>query len=220
MVFPFFQKFKGHWAYLEFVDRGVDAYIEIDQVRFADSVIGRVSDSKLSFLLSNNVDADNLPEFIDDFVQKSIKRITAVELTTEEYSFLNYLYSEGLIQLEEQNPLLESLSHAKLVDAQTPPERYVLAMGKGSPYKGNAYVRGSPHSLGESVTSRNLSALGGKPGDRLDLANQLVSSGNPLFQGSWPTESGFNSLDGESCQPLMILVPWGKSQVTLNYWIG
>ena len=92
-------------------------------------------------------------------------------------------------------------------------------MGEGSPYQGNAYVRGS-HSLGESVTSRNLSALGGKPGDRLDLANQLVSSGNPLVsrvmanriwlqffgRGIVPTPDDFG--------------PMGQSQVTLNYWIG
>ena len=136
MVFLSVQKFKGHWAYLEFVDRGVDAYIEIDQVRFADSVIGRVSDSKLSFLLSNNVDAGNLPEFIDDFVQKSIMRISAGELTTDEYSFLNYLYSEGLIQLEEQNPILESLSHAKLVDAKTPLSDMFWQWGKGLLIKG------------------------------------------------------------------------------------
>ena len=224
------QKFKGHWAYLEFVDRGVDAYIEIDQVRFADSVIGRVSDSKLSFLLSNNVDADNLPEFIDDFVQKSIMRISAGELTTDEYSFLNYLYSEGLIQLEEQNPILESLSHAKVVDAKTPPERYVLAMGKGSPYQGNVYVRGSPHSLGESVTSRNLSALGGKPGDRLDLANQLVSSGNPLVsrvmanriwlqffgRGIVPTPDDFGPMGQEPSHPE--LLDWLATNFRENNW--
>ena len=37
-----------------------------------------------------------------------------------------------------------------------------------------------PHSLGDPVKSRNLSALGGRAGDRLDLANQLVSKDNPL----------------------------------------
>ena len=25
------RKYKGHWAYLEFVDRGTDAYLEIDR---------------------------------------------------------------------------------------------------------------------------------------------------------------------------------------------
>ena len=28
------KKYKGHWAYLEIVDKGPDAFIEIDQVRF------------------------------------------------------------------------------------------------------------------------------------------------------------------------------------------
>ena len=30
------KKYKGHWAYLEIVDKGQDAFIEIDQVRFAN----------------------------------------------------------------------------------------------------------------------------------------------------------------------------------------
>ena len=175
------KKFKGHWAYLEFVDRGKEAYLEIDQIRFANSGIGKIPDSRFSFLLStNDLNGNNLPEFLDDFVQKSISRISADELTSDEYSFLNYLYSEGLVPLGNQKLIDEILSQAKTHDSKTPPERYVLAMGKGSSYPGNVYVRGNPHSLGDAVKSRNLSALGGRAGDRLELADQLVSKDNPL----------------------------------------
>ena len=96
MVYLSPKKFKGHWAYLEFVDRGKEAYLEIDQIRFANSGIGKIPDSRFSFLLStNDLNVNNLPEFLDDFVQKSISRISSDELTSDEYSFLNYLYSEG-----------------------------------------------------------------------------------------------------------------------------
>ena len=55
----------------------------------------------------------NLPEFLDDFVQKSISRISADDLTSDEYSFLNYLYSEGLVPLGNQKLIDEILSQAK-----------------------------------------------------------------------------------------------------------
>ena len=48
------KKYKGHWAYLEFVDKGQDAFIEIDQVRFADVGIGRTPNSELSFVLNES----------------------------------------------------------------------------------------------------------------------------------------------------------------------
>ena len=34
---------------LEFVDRGKEAYLEIDQIRFANSGIGKIPDSRFSF---------------------------------------------------------------------------------------------------------------------------------------------------------------------------
>ena len=52
-------------------------------------------------------------------------------------------------------------------------------MGQGSPFQGNVYVRGSPHKLGEPVVARNLTALGGQAGSRLDLADQLISDDKP-----------------------------------------
>ena len=72
------------------------------------------------------------------------------------------------------------MAQASEVESKTPRERYVLAMGKGSSYPGNVYVKGSPHSLGDSVKSRNLSALGGQTGDRLQLANQFGYEGQSI----------------------------------------
>ena len=225
------KKFKGHWAYLEFVDRGKEAYLEIDQIRFANSGIGKIPDSRFSFLLStNDLNGNNLPEFLDDFVQKSISRISSDELTSDEYSFLNYLYSEGLVPLGNQKLIDEILSQAKTHDSKTPPERYVLAMGKGSSYPGNVYVRGNPHSLGDPVKSRNLSALGGREGDRLELANQLVSKDNPLVarvmvnriwlqffgRGIVPTPDDFGPMGQEPSHPE--LLDWLATNFRENNW--
>ena len=225
------KKYKGHWAYLEFVDRGTDAYMEIDQVRFANSGTGKMPDSKFALLLGDDkLEGSKLPEFIDDFLGKSLNKINEGKFSGEEYDFLNYLYSEGLIPFENEQSLSELLSQAESIDSGTPHERYTLAMGQGSPFQGNVYVRGSPHKLGEPVVGRNLTALGGQSGSRLDLAEQLVSEDNPLVsrvmanriwmhffgRGIVPTPDDFGPMGQEPSHPE--LLDWLASDFQKNNW--
>lgn len=225
------KKYKGHWAYLEFVDRGTDAYLEIDQVRFAKTGIGKRPDSKFSLLLgTDQINQSNLPQYLDDFLKNSFKKIKAGEFSPEEYSFLNYLHDEGLIHLINQAVVDQVLDKAQVVDSGTPHERYVLAMGEGSVFQGNVYVRGSPHKLGDPVYGRNLTALGGESGSRLDLANQLTSSENPLVarvmanriwlqffgRGIVPTPDDFGPMGQEPSHPE--LLDWLANDFRENNW--
>jgi hypothetical protein len=225
------KKYKGHWAYLEFVDRGTDTYLEIDQVRFANSGIGRRPDSKFSLLLGDDMtELDNLPQFLDSFLEKSFDKIYAGKFSGEEYEFLNYLHSEGLIPFENQQTLAEIARKAEVIDSKTPRERYVLAMGEGSDFQGNVYVRGSPHKLGDPVHGRNLTALGGQTGSRLDLANQLTSEDNPLVsrvmanriwlqffgRGIVPTPDDFGPMGQEPSNPE--LLDWLANDFRGNNW--
>ena len=174
------RKYKGHWAYLEIVDKGQDAFIEIDQVRFANGGIGKAPNSKLSFVFNQPyMKEEDLSQMLDKFYDLLPEKLKNGNLSGDEIALFNYLQSKGLLEFDEIL-LQELLAQASELDSKTPRERYVLAMGKGSPYSGHVYVRGSPHSLGDPVKSRNLSALGGESGDRLHLANQLVDEDNPL----------------------------------------
>jgi len=225
------KKYKGHWAYLEFVDRGTDAYLEIDQVRFANSGIGKRPDSKFSLLLGEDqINGSNFPQYLDDFLGNSLKKIKAGEFSRDEYSFLNYLYNEGLIHFENQPAFELIMDNAKAADSKTPRERYVLAMGEGSVFQGNVYVRGSPHKLGDPVHGRNLTALGGKSGSRLDLANQLTSADNPLVprvmanriwlqffgRGIVPTPDDFGPMGQKPSHPE--LLDWLANDFRQNNW--
>tara|TARA_A200000113_G_scaffold118248_1_gene106095 strand:- start:588 stop:1571 length:984 start_codon:yes stop_codon:yes gene_type:complete len=103
-------------------------------------------------------------------------------------------------------------------------------MGKGSPFQGNVYVRGSPHKLGEPVVGRNLTAFGGKTGSRLDLADQLISADNPLVsrvmanriwlqffgRGIVPTPDDFGPMGQEPSHPE--LLDWLASDFRENNW--
>lgn len=124
------KKYRGHRAYLEFVDPGPGFY-EIDEIRFTDPVA--------------------TPE----------KPGIETPAITPETAAL----------LAEGRALAKSL----------PAERFALTMAEGTPENARVYGRGSHRSPGEEVPRRFLTALGGREGSRLTLAEETVSPENPLF---------------------------------------
>jgi len=125
------KKYRGHRAYLEFVDPG-PGYYEIDEIRFSDP--------------AGNATADAKPA-----APPSVSPETGA------------LLAEG-----------------RKLAAALPPERFALTMAEGTPEKAKVYIRGSHRSLGEEVPPRFLTALGARQGDRLTLADETISPGNPL----------------------------------------
>ena len=175
------EKYKGHWGYLEFVDKG-DSFIEIDQIRVGNGGGVKSPKSHLQFLFEHaGAEAINLPNRLDEFLLSVFKKLNSGSIEESEKNLINWLHSLGLIDWGEFSSVLqETRKKAKAIDKVVQKERYVLAMGAGSDFEGHVYVRGSPHKLGESVKGRNLTALGGKQGTRLDLAMDLTSVQNPL----------------------------------------
>ena len=175
------EKYKGHWGYLEFVDKG-DSFIEIDQIRVGNGGGVKSPKSHLQFLFEHaGAEAINLPNRLDEFLLSVFKKLNSGSIEESEKNLINWLHSLGLIDWGEFSSVLqETRKKAKAIDKVVQKERYVLAMGAGSDFEGHVYVRGSPHKLGESVKGRNLTALGGKQGTRLDLAMDLTSEQNPL----------------------------------------
>jgi hypothetical protein len=224
-------KYKGHSAYIEIVDRGSDSWIEIDQVRFGNQVPGSVSSKEFAYLFDNEESSSiPLPSLLDQFILKIRSKLGVTKLDGKESRLLNYLIRHGLLELDLTPSINESKNKVFKVDAETNQERYVLAMGKGSPFKGNVYVRGSPHKLGEPVHGRNLTALGGQAGTRLDLADQLTSLDNPLVarvmanriwlqffgRGIVPTPDDFGPMGQEPSHS--DLLDWLASDFRENHW--
>jgi hypothetical protein len=123
------KKYRGHRAYLEFVDPGPGSY-EIDEIRFTDAAATK---------------------------ENSIAEAPPITPETES------LLAEG-----------------RRIAAALPPERFALTMAEGTPENARVYGRGSHRSPGEEVPRRFLTALGGKQGNRLTLAEETVSPENPL----------------------------------------
>ena len=159
-------KYRGHRAYLEFVDQGPGS-LEIDEIRFSD---GPAPKGQLPPLIEILASAET--------VEWSKKLNQAA---SSDPKLLDWLDSNGLVPRGALGAVsLETLAEARALDDKLPAERFALTMAGGTPEKGRVYVRGSHRSPGEEVPLRFLEALGAKQGDRLTLAEETVSPENPL----------------------------------------
>ncbi|MAS92364.1 MAG: hypothetical protein CMO55_04140 [Verrucomicrobiales bacterium] len=132
------------------------------------------------------------------------------------------------LQLSEET--LTSITEGEKLTQNWPPLRRALAMGKGTPENAHVYIRGSHRSLGDEVPRRFLEALGGEEGDRLNLANQVASSANPLTarvmvnriwhhlfgRGIVPTVDDFGPMGQPASHPE--LLDWLASDFVENGW--
>jgi hypothetical protein len=158
------RKYKGHKAYLEFIDEG-DGFIEIDEIRMSDQGAPKENSELLE------------PESIGDRWTQEIDSLRAGTVQP----FVAWLIEQGLVSVEQFSPDAGRLiAKAKELADQVPAPRYVLAMAQGTPENAHVYVRGSHKSLGDEVPPRFLEALGGREADRLELANMVASPDNPL----------------------------------------
>lgn len=132
------------------------------------------------------------------------------------------------LQLSKET--LASITEGEKLTQNWPPVRRALAMGKGTPENAHVYIRGSHRSLGDEVPRRFLEALGGEEGDRLNLANQVASSANPLTarvmvnriwhhlfgRGIVPTVDDFGPMGQPASHPE--LLDWLASDFVENGW--
>lgn len=159
------KKYIGHRAYLEIVDLG-ESQISIDEIIFSNQGAPGVTDGEALEAATFN---ERLTQAADRIQQGDGDRWIA-------WQSQNTSDLVGSVAPET----IEHFSAAKQVNDSLPPPRLALAMAQGTVENAQVYVRGSHKNLGEPVPPRNLTALGGKTGSRLDLANQLTSSKNPL----------------------------------------
>ena len=165
------RKYLGHKAYLQVFDRGGNAEVAIDEIWLSAGGPPRLSvDGSLAGL-------EATPAALDQRWEASLAQLR----NNRQDSFLTALLSAKLVTLAELDEhASQKLSEADRLAKQLPGPRYVIAMAEGTPEEANIYIRGSHLNLGKPVPARNLEALGGRTGNRLDLANQIANPNNPL----------------------------------------
>jgi hypothetical protein len=158
------QKYLGHNAYLEFVDKGAGS-LAVDEIWLSS---GRSPE---------NVEPtkDESPE-IDELWTDMHRRTKAGRSTP----LLRFLVKQKLLPETLQALLAEHAAELKATADKMQAPRYVVAMAEGTREETPIYIRGSHTNRGRKVPPRNLEALGGSAGDRLALADELVSPDNPL----------------------------------------
>lgn len=161
-------KYKGHNAYLEFVDNG-DATIAVDEIWFTNSGPPPHSNAAASELAA------------EDSATKAFRKASKDFLSGQRSSLIEWLIDNDLIPAANVTPKAQAcIDQAKKVAAEMSSPMIAIAMADGTRENAHVYVRGSSTMLGEKVPPRTLEALGGQTGDRLELANRIASLQNPL----------------------------------------
>ena len=210
------KKYRGHRAYLEFVDEGPGS-LEIDEIRFSDGPALQVEPHPLVALLAP----------LEEKEWASALNAAA----SSDPGLLASLGAAGLVSDGVfSSDALKAVAGARALGDTLPPERFALTMAEGTPENAQVYVRGSHRSLGEEVPPRFLEALGGKVGDRLTLAAETVSPDNPLTsrvivnrlwhhligQGLVPSVDDFGPMGQQPSHPE--LLDWLATDLIANGW--
>ncbi|MCP4940935.1 MAG: DUF1553 domain-containing protein [Planctomycetaceae bacterium] len=161
------RKYKGHKAYLEFIDNG-DASIAIDKVVFSDAgPPGKVRGKEAVF---------------DAALLSQMEKQAAIDLKAGRVHplMLALLRNQVLSVVDFSQEASESLGQARELAEALPPVRRVIAMAQGTSEDAHVYIRGSHQNVGEVVPARFLEVLGGETATRLELANRVATLENPL----------------------------------------
>ncbi|TWU04334.1 PSD1 and planctomycete cytochrome C domain-containing protein [Stieleria varia] len=164
------KKYLGHNAYLEFIDES-DRSIAVDQIWFSERGSPRASPEPL---------VDTLLQQDADVSQRWTQAIAALASGNRD-DFVEWMLQQGVVTWSDLVPqATEPLAAAAKLAKQMPHPRYVVAMAQGSFEKPHIYIRGSHTNLGDELTPRFLTALGGENESRLEMAQRVVDPANPL----------------------------------------
>jgi len=162
-------KYRGHRAYLEFVDKG-KGYIEIDDILFSDEP---TPPDELHPVIAH-LASGGIPQDLAEMTRRW-------HSATADPGIADWLLANSLLPPNAiPDPARAALTKGRALAADLPPDRFAVTIASTTEESARVYVRGSHRSLGEVVPPRFLEALGGAEGDRLTLARAVADPANPL----------------------------------------
>jgi mono/diheme cytochrome c family protein len=171
------RKYVGQNSYLEFIDNG-NGHAIIDEIRFSKGPRPPVEfPVVLDRLLADGgaapAGASDLARRLDALWEEGVEG-------RGDAAVLDWLLGQELVPGTEAKDFRAVVAQGVALAAKLPAPQFALAMAQGTPENGFVSIRGSHLNRGAEVPNRYLEALGGERGTRLDLAGQIVSTGNPL----------------------------------------
>lgn len=159
------KKYRGHKAYLEFIDHS-EGEIAIDAITFLAP--------------KKQGSGKAIPKDGDAFESRWNLAISKLR-SGNSSELVARMVDAGVLSIADLNESANvTITKAKEIANRLTAPRYVVAMAEGTRESANVYIRGSHGNLGDEVPPRFIEALGGNAGSRLELANLVASQDNPL----------------------------------------
>ncbi len=182
-------RYKGHKAFVEFLDTGGGS-VSIEDVRQTSE--GSPGD------IPNTLIIDMADDSITDhatFAASFGKQWEAAlhawhdsQLNDAQVSLINWAYQHKLADVPEraQAAVTQKWQQFRELESSIPAPQHVLVIADGNGENENVFVRGNPKVLGEEAPRQLLSAIVGEApvkdtgSGRMQLANDIIDPSNPL----------------------------------------
>ncbi len=182
-------RYKGHKAFIEFLDTG-NGSVSIEDIRQTSDGSPRDIPNTLILDIANDRVADH-QTFAVSFGEQweiALQAWHEAQLSAEQVGLINWAFRHKLVDIPA--PLKETViaqwEQYRELENSIPGAEQILVMADGSGENENVFIRGNHKALGEEAPRQLLSAIvGDSPVEahgsgRLQLAEDLVEPGNPL----------------------------------------
>ena len=180
--------YKGHKAHLEFIDHG-EGYFDIDEIWFSNGGHPKPEASGIAFKIASNEKIKSIKELAIAYgwiLKKSIEMAPS-EMDEDAKKILAWGIRCGLSELDSALSLVEEKNRISEILNAIPSPKRVQGLVDGTGENEFVFLRGNHERLGDEVSRRFLTALGGekvktpdKGSGRLKLAEQVIDPANPL----------------------------------------
>ncbi len=169
-------KYVGMNSYLEFADNG-NGHAAIDEIRFSKGPRPpKEFPALLDHLLAEGeapAEATDLAQRLDALWQEAVRDRSDAEI-------LDWMFSRELVPAAQAKAFRALVAQGAALAAKLPAAQFATTMTQGTPEHAFVSIRGNHLNRGAEVPNRYLEAFGAPQGTRLDLANQITATSNPL----------------------------------------
>ncbi|RFC47983.1 MAG: Protein of unknown function DUF1553/DUF1549/Planctomycete cytochrome C [Verrucomicrobia bacterium] len=171
------KKYVGLNSYLEFIDNG-NGHGTIDEIRFSN---GPRPPAEFPVLLDRLLaDGEAPPAQASELAERLDALWREACQGRGDAGILDWLLGQNLVPTAQAQTFRSLVAQGERLASKLPSPQFAITMAQGTPELAFVSIRGNHLNPGAEVPNRYLEAFGGLQGTRLDLANQIASTRNPL----------------------------------------
>ncbi|MEC9095222.1 MAG: DUF1553 domain-containing protein, partial [Planctomycetota bacterium] len=182
-------RYKGHKAFIEFLDTG-NGSVSIEDIRqTSDGSPRDIPNTLVIDIVHDGVnDHQTFATSFGEQWEVALQAWHEAQLSAEQVSLINWAFRHQLVDIPAavKESVMQQWEDYRKLESSIPAAEQVLVMADGSGENENIFIRGNHKALGDEAPRQLLSAIvGNSPVEthgsgRMTLAEDLIKPSNPL----------------------------------------